>query len=94
MDDSYRILSTCNWFVENLKRYYSRILFSAFIECFKVMQNSLRDNNLISIIQAQITQCEKTIHYCRLKDRAEQVNNQYYSVFQSIIFQNTQTISI
>jgi len=26
---------------------------------------------LISIIQAQIVQCEKTIHLCRLKDRSE-----------------------
>ncbi|CAF3383330.1 unnamed protein product [Rotaria sp. Silwood1] len=43
------------------------------IEYFKTIQNTLQDNSLISIIQAQIVQCEKMIHLCRLKDRSEQV---------------------
>ncbi|CAF3639705.1 unnamed protein product [Rotaria sordida] len=42
------------------------------IEYFKATQNTLQDNSLISIIQAQIVQCEKMIHFCRLKDRSEQ----------------------
>ena len=40
---------------------------------FRAIQNALDDPHLISIIDAQIEQCEKTIHLCQLKDRAEQV---------------------
>lgn len=43
------------------------------IEFFKSVQNSFDDKYLISIIDAQIEQCEKTIHLCQLKDRAEQI---------------------
>ncbi|CAF0845664.1 unnamed protein product [Rotaria sordida] len=42
------------------------------IEYFKAVQNNLNDDNLKSIIEAQIIQCEKTIHLCLLKDRSEQ----------------------
>ena len=44
-----------------------------FIEYFKAIQSTLQEDSLILIIQAQILQCEKAIHYYRLKDRAEQV---------------------
>ncbi|CAF0847212.1 unnamed protein product [Adineta ricciae] len=46
--------------------------YAAAIECFKAIQNSLSDENLRFTIQAQITQCNKTIQVCRLKDRSEQ----------------------
>ncbi|CAF3527642.1 unnamed protein product [Rotaria socialis] len=42
------------------------------IEYFKAIQLNLNDNNLVSILEAQIVQCEKTIDLCRLKDRSEQ----------------------
>ncbi|UJR35763.1 hypothetical protein I4U23_028511 [Adineta vaga] len=47
--------------------YYSRA-----IEYFKAIKNTLQDDNLSANIQAQIVQCEKTIHFYRLKDRAEE----------------------
>ncbi|CAF1609667.1 unnamed protein product [Adineta ricciae] len=46
--------------------------YSRAIEYFKAIQNTLRDDSLIATIQAQIVQCEKTIHFYRLKDPVEQ----------------------
>jgi hypothetical protein len=53
--------------------YFKKECLVYFIEYFKAIQNNLQDDSLISIIQAQIVQCEKTIHFYRLKDRSEQV---------------------
>ncbi|CAF2388961.1 unnamed protein product [Rotaria sp. Silwood2] len=44
------------------------------IEYFKTIQNTLNDDNLKSIIEAQIIQCEKAINLYHLKDQSEQVN--------------------
>ncbi|CAF1163708.1 unnamed protein product [Adineta steineri] len=43
------------------------------IKCFQEIQNTLQNDNLISVLKPQIIQCEKAIHLCRLKDRSEQV---------------------
>lgn len=44
-----------------------------FLDFFEIIQKSLDEQHLKSIVAAQIEQCRKTIHLCQLKDRAEQV---------------------
>ena len=70
MDSCYGVLCGRDRFVDVFIDFFTKSL----SECFKTMQNSLSDENLRLIIQAQITQCDKTIQVCRLKDRSEQVN--------------------
>ncbi len=57
--------------------FFKRIIFCLFVEYFKAIQSTLHDPSLISIIQAQIVQCEKTINFYRLKDRSEQVDGDH-----------------
>lgn len=47
--------------------------FSMFLEDFKAVEMTLTDPSLISIIQAQIIQCEKAVQLCQLKEQADQV---------------------
>lgn len=60
----------------NLHFHISRSFFFFFLEYFKAVQITLTEPSLISILQAQIVQCEKSIHLCQLKDRAEQVKSE------------------
>ena len=75
MVQSHRILSPSNRFDQSSFSHISLLLL-LLLEYFKAVQITLTEPSLISILQAQIVQCEKSIHLCQLKDRAEQVKSE------------------